>query len=262
MNNDRDLASCNPPPSPSVSADLSDLRLFQLADSALPIGAMAHSFGLEMLTSAETLTTANLSEFLRGYLEEVGSMEAAFCRTAFHLSCDATENFSPKRWLDLNDLLSALKPARESRSGSAALGRNFLNAAAALGNFPVIHAALQATRESALRPQPNQPPAAIHHATAFGLASGALGFPEDRAILAFLHQSATSLVSACQRLLPLGQSQATRILWELKPAIIEAAANSARAAASANLESVCCFTPLLDWGAMEHPALATRLFIS
>ena len=245
---------------PADGSDLANLRLLQLADSALPIGAMAHSFGLETLTSAEALTTANLPDFLHDYLEEAGTMEAAFCREAFHLSCDATENFSPKRWLDLNDLLSALKPARESRAGSAALGRNFLNAAAALGDFRVIHAALQATREAAHQQQLNQPPAVIHHAIAFGLASGALGFPEDRAILAFLHQSATSLVSACQRLLPLGQSQATRILWELKPAIIEAAARSATA--SANLNSVCCFTPLLDWGAMEHPALATRLFIS
>ncbi len=261
MDDNRDLADGKPALSPPVSADLSDLRLLQLADSALPIGAMAHSFGLETLISAETLTVANLPEFLRDYLEEAGTMEAAFCRAAFHLSCDVTENFSPKHWLDLNDLLSALKPARESRNGSVALGRNFLNAAAALGNFPIIHAALQTTREAThQQQQPNQPPAVIHHATAFGIASGALGFPEDRAILAFLHQSATSLVSACQRLLPLGQSQATRILWELKPAIMEAAAASA--AASANLESVCCFTPLLDWGAMEHPALATRLFIS
>jgi urease accessory protein len=85
-----------------------------------------------------------------------------------------------------------------------------------------------------------------------------LGFAEDRVILVYLHQSVASLVSACQRLLPLGQSEAARILWDLKPAILDAANRSGATA----LDDACCFMPLLDWGAMEHPALGTRLFIS
>jgi urease accessory protein UreF len=59
-------------------------------------------------------------------------------------------------------------------------------------------------------------------------------------------------------LLPLGQSEAARILWNLKPAIIAAANRSAVTA----LEDASCFMPLLDLGAMEHPALSIRLFIS
>ena len=85
-----------------------------------------------------------------------------------------------------------------------------------------------------------------------------LGFDENRATLAYLHQMAACLVSACQRLLPMGQNEATRILWNLKPAIVETSAFSA----TCTLQSVTCFMPLLDWGAMEHPALRTRLFIS
>jgi|HubBroStandDraft_6_1064221.scaffolds.fasta_scaffold02942_6 urease accessory protein len=238
------------PPSESDSAKLDDLRLLQLADSALPIGALAHSFGLETLTSADILQVTNLPDFLRAYLEESGTMEAVFCREAFRLAAGHPQDeFVPTRWLDLNHRLSALKPARESRSGSASLGRNFLNAVAALGDFPPLPAALAASHDSR---------SAVHHSLAFGLAAGALNFPEDRAILAYLHLSAAALVSACQRLLPLGQSHATRILWELKPFILEASSRSS----ALNLDSVCSFTPLLDWAAMEHPALATRLFIS
>jgi urease accessory protein UreF len=59
-------------------------------------------------------------------------------------------------------------------------------------------------------------------------------------------------------MMPLGQTEAMRILWNLKPAIVEVAAGST----SFTLETVSCTMPLLDWGAMEHPALATRLFIS
>jgi len=45
---------------------------------------------------------------------------------------------------------------------------------------------------------------------------------------------------------------------EFEAAIIEVAADSA----DLTLETVRCTMPLLDWGAMEHPALTTRLFIS
>ncbi len=232
-----------------------------LADSALPIGALAHSFGLESLVSEGLLTVSALPDFFRGYLEEVGAMEAAFCREAFRLGAADPEKFSGgelpegwgERWLEINNRLSALKPARESRAGSAVLGKNFLAAVMVLGDFSVLRAALSATRKS-----PDPKGSAIHHATAFGLVAGALGLGEDRAVLAYLHQSVASLVSACQRLLPLGQTEATRILWNLKPAVIAAATRGV----ARDPGEACCFMPLLDWGAMEHPALRTRLFVS
>jgi len=188
-------------------------------------------------------------------------MEAVFCREAFRLGASGAESFSREgfpeewgeKWLELNGRLSALKPARESRAASAALGRNFLAAVAALGDFPPLRAALLASRQSA-----DAKGSAIHHAAAFGLAAGALGLDEERAVLAYLHQSVASLVSACQRLLPLGQSDALRILWNLKPAMIAAAARAGAHVAS----DARCFMPLLDWGAMEHTALRTRLFVS
>jgi urease accessory protein len=232
-----------------------------LADSALPIGAVAHSFGLESLVTEGLLTVSALPDFFRGYLEEAGAMEAAFCIEAFHLGTAGIEKFSRgespewwgKKWVEINSRLSALKPARENRSGSTVLGKNFLAAVMALGDFPALRAALFGTRES-----PDPKGSAIHHATAFGLAAGALGLGEDRAVLAYLHQSVASLVSACQRLLPLGQTEATRILWNLKPAVIAAAARGA----AHDTGGACCFMPLLDWGAMEHTVLRTRLFVS
>ncbi len=247
-------------------SDLAELQLLHLADSALPIGGLAHSFGLESLVSHELLEVNNLAEFLRGFLEEAGTMEAVFCREAFRLAEmkrvserrpeasvtgeRATEGaYWVDRWVELNERLSAMKPARESRAGSGSLGRNVLAAVAGLGDFANVREALRASRAAG---------GLIHHSAAFGLASGTLGFEEDRAVLAYLHQAIASLVSACQRLLPLGQSAAMRILWDLKLAMIETARRSATCA----LDDAWCFMPLLDWGAMEHPALTTRLFIS
>jgi len=230
---------------------LARLRLLHLADSALPIGALAHSFGIETLAAEGLLSVADLPEFFRGYLEEAGMIEAVFCRAAFRLACSgrARGEFAVAVWRELNERLNAFKAAREARAGSATLGRNFILAVLALGNFPLLREALEAMRGSA---------SGIHHGPAFGLAGGALDLEEDSVVLAYLHQSMAGAVSACQRLLPLGQTEATRILWDLKPAI----AATAAASAACEPSDACCFMPLLDVGAMEHPALRTRLFVS
>ena len=231
------------------SEELAHLRLLHLADSALPIGSLAHSFGLETLVSAELLQVGDLPEFLHGYLQEAGTLEAVVCREAFQLTLAEGDEFPVARWIEINDFLSAVKPARESRAASATLGRNFLHATLGVDNSSVLTEARLASFQSA---------SPIHQSAAFGLVSGALGFEETRTVLAYLHQMSACMVSACQRLMPLGQTEATRILWNLKPAMVEIAAGSA----SLTLETVSCTMPLLDWGAMEHPALATRLFIS
>jgi urease accessory protein len=243
MKPERESAALTP------SEELAHLRLLHLADSALPIGSLAHSFGVETLVSAELLRVSDLPGFLQGYLQETGMLEATACREAFQLAQTDEEEFDAARWVEINDFLSALKVARESRTASATLGRNFLQAALGLGDFRVLREAREASLESA---------SLTHQSAAFGLVSGALGFEETRAVLAYLHQMSACLISACQRLMPLGQTEATRILWNLKPAIVEVATNST----SFTLEAANCTTPLLDWGAMEHPALATRLFVS
>jgi urease accessory protein len=226
---------------------LIELWLLHLADSALPIGAFAHSFGLETLVAADLLPVSELECFLQAWLEEAGVAEGVFCRAAWHLATQ--RNFAAREWLELNDRLSALKPARESRKGSAVLGGNFLKAALAVCDEAVLGRAGEESRRAS---------ASIHHACAFGLVSGALRFDEGRTVRAYLHQSIAGMISACQRLMPLGQTRAQQILWNLKPAVIEAA----RLSADFTTEDVCCFLPLLDWGAMEHPGLFTRLFIS
>jgi urease accessory protein len=224
------------------------LRMLQVADSALPIGATAHSFGLETLVAEGVLTVDRLEAYFGDYLQEAGVLEATFCRAAHQLFFPTTGEFPLSRWLELNQRLSALKPAREVRAGSSALGRRLLQLAIGLNDWPSIKIALSAAQDHDTD---------LHHCTAFGLVGAALGLTDQTTALAYLHQSLAGLISACQRLLPLGQSQAGRILWDLKPIMIESIKSAIN-----DPDEVACFTPLLDLGSIRHPELAVRLFIS
>src|SRR5206468_3461636 len=107
------------------------LRLLQLADSALPVGTSAHSFGLESVFEDGLLAADDLESYLGDYLEENGLLEAAFCRTAHRLSQLPAEAFAGE-WRHLNERLSARKLSRESRDASLTVGRRFLRLASDL----------------------------------------------------------------------------------------------------------------------------------
>ncbi len=207
------------------------LKLIHLADSALPIGTAAHSFGLETLVAEELLTADALPAFLRDYLQETGGLEAAFCLAA-HRTAGAN-------WAELNQHLSARKPARESREASLMLGRRFLQL------FSVLEASEIPTGDA-------------HYAMAFGYAARHLAIAGDLTAAVYLQQTVTALVSACQRLMPIGQQHASRMLWDLKPAILEAA----QTGAAAGVDAIAAFSPLVEIASMRHVVLETRLFIS
>jgi urease accessory protein UreF len=86
-----------------------------------------------------------------------------------------------------------------------------------------------------------------------------LGLGEEETILAYLQQTLVSLISACQRLLPVGQSHATGILWRLKPVMLDTAAHTRQDCVD---NDVFSFSMAVNVASMRHTTLPVRLFIS
>jgi len=242
-----------------------------LADSAFPIGASSHSYGIETLATEGSLRAAELEAFLADLLWESGLVEALFARLAYRLASGngtathALQAVLPP-WLQLNQMCAAMKGARESRNASATLGRRFLQTVAALEQDSTLQDLYQQTIDNA---------AGIHYCTAFGFVGGHLCLGEEETILAYLQQNTTGLISASLRLLPIGQGRAGEILWRLKTVIAAVAEASVPLDADRSANSVIgpntsysalaplsLFTPLIELGSMRHPTLHTRLFIS
>jgi urease accessory protein len=220
--------------SPTDSTLTAWLQLLHLADSALPIGALAHSFGVESLVEEANLTEPTLQQFFAEWLHGTGHTEAVYCVRAHAIR-------NQDDWQLLNLELSALKPARESREASLRLGRRFLSLAAALIPDPRLQLRGDA-----------------HLCIAFGLVGSTIGVSPSMVTAAFLQQSLTGAVSACQRLLPLGQTRAMQLLWAIKPQIAEVV----QSALISTPDDLWNLQPMLEIASMRHPQLGTRLFIS
>ncbi len=235
------------------------LRLLHIADSALPVGATAHSFGLETLVQDGDVDLPRLQRWFADYLLEAGTVDAYYCRRGHRLGLGlggvadgAGGETAGDAWLGCwraaNRELSALRPARESRAASHALGGRLLRLLADLEPKepwqPLLHAADVET----------------HYCCVFGLGAARMGLDADVAALALLRQNVAGLVSACQRLMPLGQGRAGQLLWQLHPAVAAVAATPGLPAGEPAVPFT--FTPLLDVGSMRHPQRSVRLFIS
>ena len=217
------------------------LQLMQLTDSAVPIGAAAHSFGMETLVEWSSVDPGSLPKFIGSYLHEQGLMEAAYLRGVLALR---------KGHGDVGELcrrLSAARPARESREASIALGNRLLHLCQA-----ILPAEMWRELASAIDLRHT------HHVIVFAVICGLLGLEEEAAVTAFLQQGVAAMVSIAQRLMPLGQRQAAAVQWALKPAILEVADRSRQV----DYRFTGSFLPLLEIASMRHPRLETRLFVS
>jgi len=225
----------------------SPVSLLQFTDSLFPIGGQAHSFGLEYYVEKGLVVDANgVQEILISHLRgRSGPCDAVAVVIAGRLA----KNNELEGCLSLDWEMDAQNHVKESRDASHQMGHQTARVASALTNDPLINSYLDAVESS------NTPG---NHSVAFGLCGGVIGWGPEQMASAFLFSTASQIVGAATRLVPVGQMDAQKILWAVGPLISELSAG----VGSRTQEDIWSFSPGLEIAGMRHADLEQRLFRS
>jgi urease accessory protein len=215
------------------------LRLFQLFDSQLPVGAFAHSGGLETYGQAG----AGLAELRELMANQVtlgwGRSELATACLAWDAAAGADSNPRLER---IGLVAGAGKVIPAVRETSLRLGRRTLALLRRL--HPQIFGSLTLSTP--------------HHAVIVGAAGRMLDLPRTDVLLGYGHSLLAGALAAATRCMPISPMQAQELVVELHPALVRAVDDAMRDPEA----GLFTCTPALDVRSHQQGLLTTRLFQS
>ncbi len=206
------------------------LTLAQWLSPAYPAGGFAYAHGLEWAVHAGLVSCG---QSLAAWLEDVlarggGQSDARFLVAAFRAA-------DPAGLGEVDAMCRAFAASRERRLETSLQGAAFCEVTARVWGLDL---------------------AGLCHPVAVGRAAHLQGLPLAPALRLYLLAFAGNLVAAAQRLIPLGQSEAQRILRDLHPLIGEITAR----ALEEGLDGLSSTTFLGDICSMKHETQEPRIF--
>ncbi|MBO6834874.1 MAG: urease accessory protein UreF [Alphaproteobacteria bacterium] len=212
---------------------------------AFPVGAFSYSHALEWLVeTGQVKDRADLETYIRALIT-FGDLQADAAYLAAAHRCDP--DFLPEILEDA----PALRGAGELASESTDQGRAFVKALAETGRtYPRLEILTAAA--------PDRTGGLMPHSVAFGAAAHDAGIPIEAAVESWLHAAVANLVSAGQRLVPLGQRDGVAAIAGLKSDI----ADATRCALKTRPEDIVSSGVAIDMAALFHETQYTRLFRS
>jgi urease accessory protein len=210
-------------------------RVLQIADSAFPTGAFAHSNGLE--AAARMGGARDLDALVDDALWQAGHGALPFVASAHD---------APSRIAELDDLCDAMLVNTVANRASRTQGRAFAATCARVFDVASID---DAVRARSLR---------VHLAPAYGALMRELDVSKDDALRVHLHGALRAITSAAVRLGLAGPNEAQRMTHaraDLLEHIVEKCGEL-------RAEDASQAAPLLDLFAAAHDRLDTKMFVS
>lgn len=234
--------------------DDATLQALRLGDSFLPIGGYASSYGVEQFVqSGRVADVDDLEALLETYLDHLLARADLVALRAAHAA--ALEGDVPGV-CEADRRLTAVTMAAEFRRSIESEGNRLLALQRDLEDDAPLDGDDGLLDVYAERVDCGEAPG--NYPVVLGVVT-ALGALDARAAcLVCCHGFVTGLVGAAQRLLPLGHTDAQRLLRRLQPATLGAV----RASRDRSIERMAPFAPLVDVAAAEHERAERRLFVS
>jgi urease accessory protein len=231
----------------TTAADMRESALYRLMtwmSPAYPVGAFSYSGGIEWAVEAGDVRDApTLTAWLTTMLSHgsVFSDAVIFCH-----ACRAAAGSDDEALAAAAELAAALAGSRERFLETTAQGQAFLQITQAAWATPALERLTAAW---------NGP---LAYPVAVAAASAGHGIALGPALHAFLHGTASNLVSAGVRLVPLGQTDGQRVLAALEAPT----AQTAERALTTALDDIGIAAVRADIASMRHETQYTRLFRS
>lgn len=218
------------PPPMTTNRDI--LTLAQWLSPAFPVGAFAYSHGLEAAVRVGWIKSGDdLAEWLRDVISNgSGRNDCILLRASY-------EATGPEALAEVNAVAKAFAASHERQLEQAQQGAAFCRTAAAIWGGEGI---------------------ALLYPVAVGAAAAKLRIDVILTAAMYLHAVTSNLISAAQRLMPLGQTEGQAVLSALAP-LCEDTARSAMTLTCDDLQSTAF---LSDIAAMRHETLQPRIFRS
>ncbi len=225
-----------------------NLRLLQIADSALPIGGYTHSWGLEAAIARGLVhDPESLERWTRRWLgSSLGPLEGVLVATG----CRAGRVGSSRVLVELNRLAEVSIMPPSTRRASREMGEQLMALASTwswcVSGLVPFERALADVADG------------WYHPVAFGLIGALAGAEPADVLTAYLHQAALGMIGAGVRAIPVGHTHGQQVLGYLHDDI----RNLALLLVDRNLETAGAGCPYYEILCDEQTRLYARMFRS
>jgi urease accessory protein len=220
------------------------LPLLVWLSPAFPVGSFAYSHGIEWAFESGDVTDAkSTGVWIADLIECGGPWSDAVLLASAHRAASMKEYETLK---EVSEFAAALAPSKERKLETMAQGEAFMSAvSAAWPNKPFEKAVAAIGKE-------------VAYPVAVGVASAAHEIPLRVTLESYLLAVVSNFVSAAVRLIPLGQTDGTKIVSALAPRVREIAARAEKS----TLDEAGGAAIRSDIASMKHETQYSRLFRS